>query len=87
MAEETARGLEVLGATELAVIFREALALALPYWGDLGAENWSDWYCDSALEKAVEPLNDRAWKLIEEKKGVLEHWVEYARKHPDGVGV
>jgi hypothetical protein len=86
LAEETARGLDVLGAPELAAIFREALGLALPYWRELGAENWSEWYHDSPLQKAVDPLTRQAWKLLK-KKGILDYWVDYARKHPDGVCV
>ena len=88
LAEETARGLEVLGAPELARLFREALRLALQYWSELGSEGWSEWYHGSPLETAVDALNDQAWKFLDKhKNGIFHYWVDYARKHPDGVGV
>jgi hypothetical protein len=88
LAEETCRGLEELGATELAEVFKEAFRLAIRYWSDLGARNWSQWYHGSPLEKAMEPLNQRAWSILEDrKKGIFSYWVEYARKHPERVGV
>jgi hypothetical protein len=87
LAEETARGLEVLGAPELARLFREAFRLALQHWGELGSEGWSEWYHGSPLEAAVEPLNEQAWKFLDKHKdGIFHYWVDYARKHPDGVG-
>lgn len=65
LAEETAAGLEELGAHELAELFGAAFSLA----------------------RALRPLNERAWKLLEEQRnGIFKHWVEYARDHPDKVG-
>jgi hypothetical protein len=87
LAEETARGLEVLGASELAVIFREAFRLALPHWNELGMRGWSQWYHGSPLERVVEPLNKQARTFLgKHKNGIFYYWVDYARKHPDGVG-
>jgi hypothetical protein len=87
LAEETARGLEVLGASELARIFREALRFALQYWSELGAEGGAQWYHGSPLETAVDPLNKQAWQFLDKhKNGIFHYWVDYARKHPDGVG-
>src|SRR5258708_16159264 len=40
LAEETARGLELLGAKELSDLFRKAFQIAKNYWTELGAENW-----------------------------------------------
>jgi len=88
LAEETARGLEVLGAPELARIFRTALSIAKQYWIELGSESWSEWYADSPLATAVEPLNEQAWSFLDEhKNGIFHYWVEYARRHPNGVGI
>lgn len=88
LAEETARGLEVLGAPELARIFREAFLIALQHWTELGSENWTEWYHGSPLETAVDDLNKQAWKLLEKHKdGIFHYWTNYARKHPEGVGV
>lgn len=88
LAEETARGLEVLGAHELAKLFREAFRLALKYWDELGSEDWAEWYHGSPLETAIDPLNDQAWNFLERHKdGIFHYWVDYARKNPDGVGV
>lgn len=87
LAEETTRGLEVLGATELAEIFTDAFSLALKYWDDLGGERWKDWYHGSALETEVAPLTVRARKTLEKhKNGIFHFWVDYARKNPEGVG-
>jgi len=88
LAEETNRGLEELGVTELAIIYRNALEIALRYWKELGAEDWSKWYHESPLEKAINPLNEQAWKFLDKRKnGIFSYWVEYARKHPDRIGV
>ena len=88
LAEETAHGLEVLGAPELARIFQEALRLALGYWSELGAKNWTQWYPGSPLEQTLEPWNEQAWNILaQHKTGIFHYWVEYARKNPNGVGV
>jgi hypothetical protein len=87
LAEETARGLEELGAIELAGIFLEAFRLAVRYWNELGSKDWAQWYHGSPLEKAVMPLNERAWAILKTKKnGIFEYWVDYARKYPERVG-
>ena len=86
LAEETIRGLDELEATELAMIFKAAFQIALRYWDELGAKDWSKWYHDSPLEKEIMPLNKRAWKILEGKKnGILEYWVSYARKYPERI--
>lgn len=88
MADETALGLEVLGASELAGLFREAFRQALDYWDELGRKNWPQWYHGSPLEAAVEDLNAQAWEFLDKhENGIFHYWVEYARKHPEGVGV
>ena len=87
LAEETAAGLEELGAQELAEIFGAAFNHAQDYWMELGAENWMEWYHGSALEKAVAPLNHKAWAILKQRKnGIFSYWVEYARKYPQRVG-
>ena len=88
LAEETAQGLEELGASDLAVIFREAFQLAQKYWRELGAENWDEWYHGSAFERAVNPLDDRARSILADKgeMGIFKYWVDYARRHPERVG-
>jgi hypothetical protein len=84
LAEETAAGLEELGAAELAELFRQAFLLARDFWDELGSENWTKWYHDSALEKAVDPLNLKAWAIFESKHlGLFSYWLEYARRFPE----
>ncbi len=86
-AEETAAGLDELGAHELAEVFRAAFELAQDYWMELGSEHWMDWYHGSALEKAVDPLSRRAWAILKPRRnGIFSYWVEYAREHPERVG-
>jgi hypothetical protein len=86
LAEETIRGLDELGATELMVIFKEAFQITFQYWDKLGAKDWSKWYHDSPLEKEIKPLNEQAWKILKAKKnGIFEYWVQYARKHPERI--
>src|SRR6266568_2627521 len=87
LAEETARGLEELGAVELAGVFKEAFRLAVRHWNELGSREWAQWYHGSPLEKAVMPLNERAWAILEDKKsGIFDYRVDYARKYPERVG-
>jgi len=88
MAEETIRGLEELGASELANVFREALRLAVRYWPMLGSKDWSRWYQGSPLEKAMELLNQQAWSILKRNKNrIFYYWADYARKHPDRIGI
>lgn len=87
LAKETAQGLEVLGAKELAGVFRQAFEIAKKYWTELGAENWMEWYHGSPFEKAVGPLTEQAWSILKHKKnGIFKYWVDYARRHPQQVG-
>jgi hypothetical protein len=87
LALETAQGLDVLGADELASLFREAFAHAQEHWQRLGDDNWSEWYHGSSLEQIIDPLNTQAWEICERSwNGILGHWVAYARKNPVEVG-
>jgi hypothetical protein len=90
--EETLRGLRELEIPEAADIFAEAYALVQPHWDTLGAvlksetEVFADWYRDSGLEKALDPLNKRMWEFCKRTElGLLSYWVPYARKHPERV--
>jgi hypothetical protein len=88
LAEETARGLEELGASELAQVFRQGFELAQEYWTELGTPNWTEWYHGSLLERFIGPLTDRARSILENKpRGIFQYWIDYARKHPDRLGI
>lgn len=87
LALETLGGLRELGATEFAELFESALTLARKHWSELEAEGWVEWYHGSELEAALMPLNERAWKLWNERPmGLFSYWVEYARRSPANVG-
>ena len=87
LAEETAAGLEELGATELARVFREGYRTAQDYWTELGSEDWMDWYHGSEFEKAVDPLSREPWAILKDKNsGIFDYWVAYARRFPYRVG-
>jgi hypothetical protein len=87
LAEDTARGLQELGAADLARIFTEAFRIAQQYWTELGAENWTDWYHGSPLEKATDALTEEACSILKDKKnGIFKYWVDYARRYPERVG-
>jgi hypothetical protein len=87
LAEETANGLEELGAPELAKVFRTAFQVAGGYWTELGIENWMQWYRGSPLEKSLEPLTKQARSILAGKEqGIFKYWVDYARRHPERVG-
>jgi hypothetical protein len=84
LAQETAAGLDELGAAEMADIFRKAFRLARDYWSELGSEDWTKWYRTSALHKALHPLNLAAWAVWETKEqGLFRHWLDYARRFPE----
>jgi len=88
LAEETAHGLEELGAVELANLFREAFRVARNYWAELALEGWAEWYHGSKFEEATMPLTEAVWAILEHKKhGIFDYWIAYARKHPDRIGV
>lgn len=89
LARETLWGLRELGAETAAEIFEQALELAAPYWGEIarfdgcGNPAWNGWYRDSGLEAALDPLNTLMWDLLKPAKwGLMQYWVEYARKSP-----
>ncbi len=87
LSEETAQGLEELGAGALASLFRQAFQLAQSCWSELGSEGWMDWYHGSAFEEAVQPLDDQARSILAGKGGSLfKYWVDYARHYPERVG-
>jgi len=88
LADETTRGLEELGALDLARIFREGFQLAQRYWAELGAKDWMDWYHGSNFEKETMPLSEKAWSILQgRKRGILDYWIDYARRHPERIGV
>ena len=87
LSEETARGLEELGAAELASLFRQAFEIAQRFWTELGSEGWMRWYHGSEFERQTRPLNDKARSILASKGGSLfKYWVDYARHHPERVG-
>lgn len=87
LAQETAQGLEVLGADELASLIKEAFAHAREHLHRLGEDGWPDWYHGSPLQQAVDPLNSQAWAICEQSwNGILGYWVSYARNNPVEVG-
>jgi hypothetical protein len=85
LADETERGLQELGATELSDIFRAAFHIATGYWAELGSEDWTKWYPDSPLEQALESLNRQAW-AVKDTQSIFKYWVDYARHYPERVG-
>jgi hypothetical protein len=87
LSEETAQGLDELGAGNLAALFRQAFQLAQGYWSELGAEEWMSWYHGSAFERAVGPLDKQSRSILDDKGGsIFKYWVDYARRHPERVG-
>jgi hypothetical protein len=88
LAEETARGLEELGAADLARVFRDVFRIAQEFWPQLGAEDWMDWYHGSPFEKATDPLTEEARSILARKggNGIFKYWVDYARRYPERVG-
>lgn len=87
LADETAQGLEELGANDLAAVFREAFQLAKKYWAELGRDDWMEWYPTSPFEREVRPLDERARSIVDGKGGdIFKYWVDYARRHPERVG-
>lgn len=86
LAEETARGLEELGAVELTKLFRNTFRLAQDYSTELASEGWPEWYHGSEFERATLPLTEAAWAILEHnKRGIFDYWLAYARKHPDRI--
>jgi hypothetical protein len=83
-ASETASGLRVLGQERAAELFEKAYQHALQHWDRLGEQDWMDWYHESPLEVAVDPLNVEMWAILEPLRplGIFKWWVDYARKHP-----
>ena len=88
LAQETLRGLRVLGAREEAMVFEQAFGLASRHWRRLGT-GVPD--LDSALYRKFEPLNARLWRLLGYQghtgRSLLTRWAPYARAHPDEVCV
>ena len=93
LADETLLGLRELEATEAAAIFHEALRRVQPFWEQVGNmieddfQRFVDWYLDSELEQALDPLNEQFWALHASlgEDGLFHYWVQYARKYPHRV--
>ncbi|MBY0531065.1 MAG: hypothetical protein K2P86_03750 [Xanthobacteraceae bacterium] len=82
--------LQELELIEHASILAEAFKVAQLYWDDIGGYGklgaFGDWYYDSALDKALGPLNVRMWALCSPNgkfEGMLGQWPQYARKYPE----
>lgn len=90
LSKETTWGLKELGAIKEAEIFEQAFNIAIPYWKIIvELPDFVEWYSDSELEKALDPLNDAMWELIryhgDTGTYLLDRWAPYARKHPDNI--
>lgn len=92
--EETLQGLRELEASEAAELFEKAFAIVEPHWNKLGevavAENEKfgaihDWLNATGIEKQMDPLDDRMWKLLGQwpDTGLMQYWITYARKYPE----
>ena len=91
LSDETQCGLQELEAVEAADIFRSAQALVEPHWEEIGTlraiggDAFTEWYCDSGLERELAPLNRQMWTICERSPshGLLQFWLDYARKYPE----
>ena len=92
-SEETLWGLRELEAQEAVDIFLLSYELVLPYWDKIASllshnfESFSDWYHESDLEKALDPLNTKMWNLRQRLGyyGFQSYWLAYARKYPKKI--
>ena len=82
---QTERGLRELEAGDVLEIFESARALIEPHWDKL--DSFANWYETSGVEAAMRPLNDRLWKICSQSPeyGIMQFWLEYARKFPERV--
>jgi|ERR1017187_711635 hypothetical protein len=91
--DETQWGLREMEALEAAEIFESARALVEPHWDEIGSlrvighKAFADWYTDSDLETALNPLNRRLWAICGQSPsyGLMQFWLNYAWKYPDRV--
>jgi len=91
LCDETARGLRELEAGEAVEIFEQARALFEAHWEKVGNRSleslaaFPQWYESSGLEAALDPLNNRLWKICSESPdhGIMRFWLDYARKYPE----
>jgi hypothetical protein len=91
---ETSNGLRELEATEAAELFDAAFAIVRSRWDelqivaqkeDLGSANAHDWLDETGIQKQIDPLTQRMWKLLEQWRdhGLMHYWITYARTDPD----
>ena len=89
--DETLRGLRELGAVEAADLLAQAYAIIEPFWDGLGEivagkhpEGTHEWFDETGIQERIDPLNDRMWKLINQRReyGLMHYWIDYARRHP-----
>jgi len=90
--EETRQGLGELEAIEAAGIFQQASSLVEPHLERMeqmkgSPKKFADWYIDEGLEKVLNPLHRQLWKICatSPERGLLQFWLNYARKYPDRV--
>ena len=91
LAEETSRGLHILGATVPARLFDAAYGLVSAKWDDFGRaaegshEQFNDWCDRVGLTNAADSLNAEFWADNDSHRphGLFHYWVQYARAHMD----
>jgi hypothetical protein len=89
LALETLAGLRELGALAEATIFEQALEIALMRWDFFASEGFVEAYLGSDIDTALNPLNDRLWRLFGYRgvggRSLLALWAPYARRSPERV--
>lgn len=94
LCEETSGGLRELEAVEAAELFDAAFAVMKPRWDELeavsrgnddGSINAHDWLDQTRIQKQIDPLTKRMWKLLDEWRdhGLMHYWIAYARAYPE----
>lgn len=86
---ETAAGLKELEAFEAAEIFVSAWEIVKPFLVEIRENGPRITDFDTYLQKTgiqarVDPLNERMWAICKKcgPNGLLQYWLEYARKYP-----
>jgi hypothetical protein len=89
LALETLAGLRELGALAEAIIFEQALEIAVKRWDFFASADFVDAYDGSDIEKALNPLNGKLWRLLgyqgEGGRSLVDLWAPYARRSPERV--
>ena len=86
-AEETFKGVNELGLSELADLFRQTESIMRRYLPTINTKNYAETLEREGTMKQIDDMTDKAYELIDLRNGgsIYDFWIAYAHKNPENV--